>query len=53
MPVVDFLKSEGLPYTMAEASREKLAWMRDTGIKERFGDDVPREWHGVLEGWKL
>ena len=51
--VVDFLKSEGLPYTMAEASREKLAWMRDTGIKERFGDDVPREWHGVLEGWKL
>ena len=51
--VVDFLKSEGLPYTMAEATREKIAWIRDTHIKENFEDEVPREWHGVLKGWKL
>jgi len=51
--VVDFLKSEGLPYTMSEATREKLAWVRDTGIKDHFEGDVPRDWHGVLAGWKL
>ena len=51
--VVDFLKSEGLPYTMSEATREKLAWVRDTGIKDNFEGDVPRDWHGVLAGWKL
>lgn len=51
--VVDFLKSEGLPYTMSEATREKLAWVRDTKIKDNFEGDVPRDWHGVLAGWKL
>ena len=51
--VVDFLKQEGLPYTMAEAVRTKLAWLRDTDVKGNFEGDVPRDWQGVLAGWKL
>lgn len=52
--VVDFLKSEGLPFTMSEATRETLAWARDMKIKDNFeGGEVPRDWHGVLAGWKM
>ena len=51
--VVDFLKSEDLPYTMAEATREKLAWLQENHIKDRFENDVPRDWRGVLSGWGL
>ena len=51
--VVDFLKSEGLPYTMAEAAREKLAWVDENDLKGRFAGGVPRDWKGVLEGWGL
>ncbi len=51
--VVDFLKSEGLPYSMAEATREKLAWLDENNIKGRFEGGVPRNWEGVLEGWEL
>lgn len=51
--VVDFLKSENLPYTMAEATREKLAWLQDNHIKDRFENGVPRDWRGVLSGWGL
>lgn len=51
--VVDFLKSEELPYTMAEATREKLQWLRDDCVKDRFDNGVPRDWVKVLEGWKL
>ena len=31
--VVDFLKSENLPYTMAEATREKLQWLDEKNVK--------------------
>lgn len=51
--VVDFLKSEGLPFTMSEATRETLAWARDMKIKDNFEGEVPRDWHGVLAGWKM
>ena len=51
--VVDFLKSEGLPYTMAEATRQKLHWVQAQGIKEHFENGVPRDWGKVLEGWAL
>ena len=52
--VVDFLKSESLPYTMSEATREKLQWIRDGGIKDHFpNSEVPRNWRGVLDGWGL
>lgn len=51
--VVDFLKSEDLPYTMAEATRQKLAWLDKNDIKSRFENGVPRDWEKVLDGWKL
>lgn len=51
--VVDFLKSESLPYTMAEASRQKLQWLHDNKIKDHFSAGVPRDWSGVLADWKL
>lgn len=51
--VVDFLRQDGLPCQMAEAVRTKLAWIRDTHVKENFEGDVPRNWQGVLAGWKL
>jgi len=51
--VVDFLKSESLPYTMAESSRQKLQWLHDRKIKDNFNTGVPRNWIGVLENWKL
>lgn len=50
--VVDFLKEDDLPYTMAEATREKLAWIRDSGIKDHFPNgEVGRTWKAVLAGW--
>lgn len=51
--VVDFLKSENLPYTMAEATRQKLGWLDEERVKDRFEGGVPRNWKKVLEGWKL
>ena len=51
--VVDFLKSEALPYTMTEATRQKLAWMRDEDFKSNFENGVPRDWKKVLAGWKV
>jgi len=51
--VVDFLKSEGLPYTMAEATREKLKWIDDNKVKDRFEGGVPRDFRKVLDGWDL
>lgn len=51
--VVDFLKSENLPYTMAEASRQKLRWVQEQGIKERFPEGLPRDWRQVLARWEL
>ena len=51
--VVDFLKEENLPYTMAEATRQKLQWIRDENIKENFEEEVGRNWRDVLNGWRL
>ena len=51
--VVDFLKSEDLPYTMADATRQWLAWLDENDIKGRFANGVPRRWEGVLEEWGL
>ena len=52
--VVDFLKEDDLPYTMAEATREKLGWIRDSKIKENFPNgEVGRKWRDVLAGWGL
>lgn len=51
--VVDFLKEEELPYTMAEATRQKLQWIRDQDIKGRFPDGVGRRWRDVLVGWDV
>jgi len=51
--VVDFLKSEGLPYNMADATREKLQWINDNHVKDSFEGSVPREFRKVMEGWEL
>lgn len=51
--VVGFLKSENLPYTMAEATREKLQWLDEKNVKGNFPNGVPREWKGVLKDWNL
>lgn len=51
--VVDFLRQDGLPFEMAEAARKKLAWIRDSRVKEQFDGDVPRSWQGVLAGWNV
>ena len=51
--VVNFLKSESLPYTLAEATRLKLQWLKDIRVKDNFEHGVARDWKKVLEGWKL
>lgn len=51
--VVDFLKQEGLPFTMAEAARQKLKWIADEDIKGNFDGEVGRNWRDVLAGWNL
>lgn len=51
--VVDFLKSEDLPYSMADATREKLKWINDNNVKDQFENGVPRDFHKVIEGWEL
>ena len=50
---MNFLKSESLPYTMAEATRLKLQWLKDIRVKDNFEHGVARDWKKVLEGWKL
>ncbi len=42
--VVDFLQSEMLPYTMAEATRTKLQWLADHHVKDNFESGVARDW---------
>lgn len=51
--VVDFLKSEGLPYTMADTTREKLKWINDNHVKDLFEGGVPRDFRKVMDGWEL
>lgn len=51
--VVDFLKSEELPYTMAEATRQKLQWLNENDVKSRFEGGAPRNWKGILKDWNL
>ena len=51
--VTDFLKEEGLPFTMAEATRQKLQWIVDQDIRGHFAGNVGRSWREVLSGWKL
>lgn len=50
--VVDFLKQENLPYTMAEATWEKFKWIVDEDIKGGFDGEVGRSWRDVLSGWR-
>ncbi len=51
--VVDFLKSEGLPYNMADATREKLKWIDDHHVKDLFPNGVPRDFRSVLDVWEV
>lgn len=51
--VVDFLKSEGLPYNMADATREKLGWINENNVKDLFEGGVPRDFRKVMDGWNL
>lgn len=51
--VVDFLKSEGLPYNMADATRKKLGWINSSNVKDWFEGGVPRDFRKVLDGWNL
>lgn len=51
--VVDFLKQENLPCTMAEATREKFMWIVDEDIRGGFDGEVGRSWRDILSGWKL
>lgn len=51
--VVDFLESAGLPDKMAEATRGKLEEIAGMKLEQGFAEGVPRNWRGVLEGWKL
>ena len=51
--VVDFLKSEDLPYTMADATRAKLQWIDENHVKDLFEDGVPRDFKKVMEVWDV
>lgn len=51
--VVEFLQAENLPFIMAAASRDKLAWLNDNNVKDNFKNGVPRNWHSVLKEWNL
>ena len=51
--VVDFLKSEDLPYAMADATRGMLEWINGNNVKDLFEGGVPRDFRKVLDGWDL
>lgn len=51
--VVEFLEKASLPYEMAEATRGKLEKIAGMNLEARFEGGVPRNWRGVLDGWKL
>ena len=51
--VVDFLRSEDLPYTMADATRGMLEWINKNDVKGLFDGDVPRDFRKVLDVWDL
>lgn len=51
--VVDFLKSEDLPYNMADATRAKLQWIDENHVKDLFEDGVPRDFRKVMEVWDV
>ena len=51
--VEDMLKEAGLPCSIVTATKEKLADIAQMDIPSRFENGVPRNWRGVLAGWKV
>ena len=47
--VLETLKDLGVPGTMTEATRSKLQWCSDLGLKEHFKGEMPETMEEVLE----
>lgn len=47
--VIQFLKENGKDATMAAATKEKLAWLTDLGLKEKFNHDIPKDMNEIFK----
>lgn len=50
--VVAMLESIGVKPTMSRATRERLTWLADKKLRERFGGKTPNEWREVVQAWE-
>jgi len=47
--VIQMLQDLGMPATMAQATKQKLAWCSDLGLREKFGGEIPETLNQVLD----
>jgi len=55
--VIQFLNENGKDAAMAVATRDKLKWLTDLELKDKFNNNIPKEWKEVFnqisEGGKV
>jgi 3-hydroxyisobutyrate dehydrogenase-like beta-hydroxyacid dehydrogenase len=47
--VIKFLKENGKDSTMATATRDKLKWLTDLELKEKFNQAIPDDWKEIFK----
>lgn len=51
LDVVEMLENIQVRPTMSKATHERLIWLADKKIKEKFGGKTPKEWQQVVKVW--
>ena len=49
--VIVMLKDLGIEPTMSTSTYEKLSWLADKKLKEKFAGKTPKQWSEVVENW--
>jgi hypothetical protein len=50
--VVAMLEGIGVKPTMSRATHERLTWLADKKLREKFGGKTPQEWQEVVQAWE-
>lgn len=50
--VIAMLESIDVKPTMSRATYERLTWLADKKLREKFGGKTPKEWREVVQAWE-
>lgn len=50
--VIAMLESIDVKPTMSRATYERLTWLKDKKLREKFGGKTPKEWREVVQAWE-